>query len=376
MRTVPSLCQNPDGRAYSTIPKSGRKRKYFGAFGTPEAEREYRKWLEQVLRVERTAAPLPVVTVSTSLDELILAYSDFAITYYASNGKATAEYRNVCDALSILSRYAGDEIAAAFGPNRLREVRASMIRDGFTKGEESRRYSRGYINSIVNRIRRFFRWCESRELLPMGTAASLATLEPLKAGKSEAVERTRVSAVPWERVAATLPYCRPALAAMIQTQYWSGMRPSEACRLCCCNIDVSGDVWFYTPPAHKTSHRGKVIVKAIPSRVHGVLLPFLKAAESDETPVFQTRFKRPYSTDAYGTAIEAAIAKAKRADVTIPHWSPNQLRHAIAQKVDGLLGREAAQHWLSHSRPDVTAVYASTNDAILRKVADALDRAG
>jgi integrase len=167
------------------------------------------------------------------------------------------------------------------------------------------------------------------------------------------------------------------LAAMIETQYWSGMRPVEACRLCRRDIDMSDpELWFYTPPAHKTAHRGKVIVKAIPKRVHASLLPFIVAADSDDASLFQTRFKRPYSTDAYGTAIEAAIAKAKRHGVTVPHWSPNQLRHAIAQKVDALLGREAAQHWLSHSRPDVTAVYASRNDAILRRVAEALDRAG
>jgi integrase len=373
---VPKLCQNPDGRAYATIPKSGRKRVYFGEFGSDKAERQYRKWLEQILRVERTEAPLPVVTAGTSLDELILSYLDFAVTYYAADGKATAEYRNVCDAMGVLSKYAGEDLAASFGPTALRGVRSAMMRDGFTKGKDEtrHRYSRGYVNSITNRIRRFFRWCESRELLPMGTAASLATLESLKAGKSHAIERPRVAAVDWKTVAATLPYCRPTLAAMIEVQFWSGMRPAEACRMRPRDIDTSGPVWLYTPPAHKTAHRGKVIVKAIPKRVHGVLSPFLAAADS-ESPIFLTRFKRPYSTDAYGTAIEAAIAKAKRAGVTVPHWSPNQLRHAIAQKVDALLGREAAQHWLSHSRPDVTAVYASRNDQILRQVAEALDRA-
>ncbi len=51
----------------------------------------------------------------------------------------------------------------------------------------------------------------------------------------------------------------------------------------------------------------------------------------------------------------------------IPHWHPNQLRHAAATKLRKQFGLEAAQVCLGHSRADVTQVYAERNSDLAAK---------
>lgn len=146
--------------------------------------------------------------------------------------------------------------------------------------------------------------------------------------------------------------------------------------MCVRDLDMSEAIWWYTPTEHKTSHHGRELVKAIPIQAQKILRPFIARAASDDEPLFKTRFGNPYSADSFGTAIKAAITKARKADVDLPLWSPNRLRHAIAEKIDAMSGREDAQHYLGHSRPDTTAVYAGRNHRILRRVAEDLGRDG
>lgn len=374
---APKLCRNPDGRAYATIPGSGRRRVYFGQHGTPEAESAYRRWLGQILRSEEQVAPIPVVTTTTRIADLAAPFLDHAIGYYSRDGQPTEEFRNVRDAMRILLRYARDDLAAAFGPNALRSVRDSMIRDGWTDAKNRKhRYSRAYVNSTVGRILRFFLWCESRELLPRGTSHYLRTLEPVrKQSRADVAERPPVAAVPFAAVKATLPFCRDNLAALIQVQFWSAMRPSEACRICVRDLDISGDIWTYQPERHKTESHGHSLTKAIPEPAQEILRPFIDRSHDPSAPLFLTRFGRPYDAKTYGKAVSKAIKAAGRAGVEIPHWSPLQLRHAIAELVDGLTDRESAQHYLGHSRPDTTAIYAGRNRSAIRRVAQELSAA-
>lgn len=372
MRT-PTLRRNPDGRAFAVYPRSGGKRAYFGRYGTPESEAAYKRWLAGVLTAS-VALPDPpkVAPVLTPRMPLIVAveqYLEWAVGHYQP-----PEYRNLRDALRALVIYAGDVPAASFGPRSLREYRDALLRDGFTKGGERRSYSRGVVNSYVNRVRRFARWAESRELLIRGTAESLRTLESLRAGTAGTRETGPVEAVPWANVRATLPFMRTDLAALVQVQYWCGLRPGEACRMTSGQIDRSGPVWWYRPRKHKTAHHGKTLVKAVPKPAQVILAPLIARAESDDAPLFLTRFDRAYTADTYGTAVELAVRAATKASVPVVPWSPNRLRHAIAVEVDARFGREAAQHYLGHARPETTAIYAGRNVEVLRRVAEDLGR--
>lgn len=87
-----------------------------------------------------------------------------------------------------------------------------------------------------------------------------------------------------------------------------------------------------------------------------------------------TRAKRrpvgQYTVTAYDRAIRRAVVKAneRRAGLAgmgnfdpVPHWHPNQLRHAHGTRVRRQFGLEAAQVVLGHARADVTQVYAETD---------------
>jgi site-specific recombinase XerC len=60
-----------------------------------------------------------------------------------------------------------------------------------------------------------------------------------------------------------------------------------------------------------------------------------------------------YSTSSYRQAIQRACKKA-----VVEKWSPNRLRHSFATSIRSEFGLEAAQNMLSHSKADVTQIYA------------------
>lgn len=71
-----------------------------------------------------------------------------------------------------------------------------------------------------------------------------------------------------------------------------------------------------------------------------------------------------YTPHTFAHAVRVAAAKAG-----VPHWHPNQLRHAFATNVRKEEGLEAAQVMLGHSRADVTQVYAERNESLAVKIA-------
>jgi integrase len=377
---TPKYRRNGDGRAFSVFPGSGGKRQYFGAYGTPEAEAAYKRWLASLLKADVAPQPVPLPTYSPTMPLAVCvdAYLEWAKSYYGRQ-----EYLNLYSPLLALTLHSGDLPARSFGPNALRAFRDFLAEKGYEKGGRHHAYTRTSLNVAVNKVRRMVRWCESRELLPAGSAATLATLEALREGKCDAPDAPPVGSVPWDVVEATLPFMRNVhkgverndLAAMVQVQYWCGMRPGEVCRMTSGQIDRSGAVWWYRPVKHKTAHHGKALVKAVPKPAQEILQPFIDKAPSPDAPLFTTRWGNAYVADSYCSAVGCAIKVANRAGVAVPHWSPNQLRHAVAERVDALLGREAAQHYLGHSRPDTTAIYAGRNSDMLRRAAEALAEA-
>jgi hypothetical protein len=199
-----------------------------------------------------------------------------------------------------------------------------------------------------------------------------------------------------------------------------------------CDIDVTGDVWLYRPPHHKTAYRGHARVIALGPQAQAVLRPFLrldtqanlfspKAAVEElrqerrakrrtrVQPSQRDRSKRDpestpgerYTTATYGKAVaracdlafsplpplgraEGETVKAWKARLTAEQraelrewrkahrWHPNQLRHAHATEVRKRFGLEAAQVALGHAQANVTQVYAERDSALAAKVAAAI----
>ncbi|GAF71562.1 unnamed protein product, partial [marine sediment metagenome] len=197
-------------------------------------------------------------------------------------------------------------------------------------------------------------------------------------------------------VEAVLPHVTAQVRAMIRVQELAGMRPQDVRNMRTCDLDMSGDVWVYTPWTHKTEHHGHIRRIAIGPRAQAILWPFLKpddttayvfspkeavAAERSErarhrktprTPSerAQRRKQKPkrapgdqYTKTGYESAIRRACKKAG-----VPHWSPNRLRHNCGTIIRKKHGVEGAAAVLGNSLGMVVEVYAESNFELAIKI--------
>ena len=139
----------------------------------------------------------------------------------------------------------------------------------------TRGWSRDTVNRRLRRIVRCFRWGVSRELVPTSVTESLAMVEPLEKGRSEAKDREPVRPVAESAILATLPHLAPIVSDMVRLQRLTGCRPQEVCILRPCDVDTAGPVWQYRPSHHKTNHKGKERVVFIGPKGQDVLRPYL-----------------------------------------------------------------------------------------------------
>ncbi len=330
-----------------------------GKYGTDESKAEYRRriaeWRAGQSRFSQSGAPPP----DLSVNEVILAYWREVETYYRhQDGTPTSEVKNIRLALRPLRQLYGHTAAADFDSLALETVRQEMIKRGLCRGR---------VNKDVARIKRLFKWASSKRKVPLSAYQSLLTLEGLRAGRSAAREAPPVKPVSIAAVEATLPYLRPQVAALVQIQLHSGMRPGEVTIMRAIDIDMSGPVWIYRPGSdsgpcgrHKNAWRGLRREVALGPKAQAVLRPWLrlnvqeylfqpKEAEADrdverrakrKTPVQPSQAKRRpkahpkrqpgdyYTVVNYHHAIQQACDRAfpppeplaRRADETAREW--------------------------------------------------------
>ncbi len=382
---------------------------YLGAHSTPESKERYRQVIAEWLANNRQLAARREIVTSPhalSVAELLLAYLNYAASYYVKNGQPTREQDNLRDAMRSVSPLYSKTLVADFGPSELRAVRQAMIDDDLC---------RNVINSRVNRIRRMFRWGVERELVPSTVLQALQALAPLKRGRSAARETEPVSPVPQELIDEVLRVAPRQIAAMIRLQCLTGMRPGEVVTMRTGDLDRTGKIWAYKPGSHKTEHHGRKRIIYLGPQAQRVILPFLKRdlgayifspadvvaemrdkmSRNRKTRVQPSQAnrrkafpKRPpgdlYTRGSYARAISKACARAfapseglkghDRTHWIIEHrWSPNRLRHNAATFLRKEFGIEAARVVLGHSSSAVTEVYAELD---LAKAADIMAKVG
>ena len=363
----------PSGQAVVTL--CGRDF-YLGEFGTDESCAEYERvtaeWLLNGRRLPR--APGDIETISVA--EVMVAFLEFAISYYRKHGEETKEVTSIKEALRPLRRLYSATLAAGFGPRMLKTVREQMIESGL---------SRTTINNRIARVKRMFKWAVAEELVPSSVYHGLQAVSGLRRGRSKAPDPLPVESVPDGAFEATLPFLPPPVAAMAQLQYWTGMRPGEVIQMRTADVERDGKIWIYTPRRHKTEHHG--IERHIPigPRAQEVLRPWLRldteaslfspkeaeAARNAEkrrnrrSPMTPSQAKRKprknrkrptgdaYTADSYRRAITHACDQAG-----VDRWSPNQLRHSAATRIRKEEGLEAARVVLGHQSAAVTEIYA------------------
>ncbi len=333
--------------------------------------------------------------------ELLADYLQFAAVYYGKDQRG--EYPQIMRAIRPLKELYGRTPAVEFGVLEFKAVRQRV---------STANRSRGYVNEIMKRIVRVFKWAAAEGQIPASVPQNLAIIPGLRRGKCSLREPDPVLPVEDSVVNATLPRLPEIVADMVRLQRWTGMRPAEACILRPCDLDCSGEVWAYRPSRHKTEHHGKDRVILMGPRAQGVLLRYLARPADDycfrpsdseakrralqhaarKTPLscgnkpgsnIKRKPKRSagdrYTTCSYRRAIHRACDKAfrhptlsgavvsqlspaQRAELrawqSAHRWSPNQLRHAAATEIRREFGLEAAQVILGHSQANVTQVYA------------------
>ncbi len=234
------------GRAVLDVYESGSRRtRTLGAWGSVEADAEYKRFLAEFASgsLDRPTGP------DATVNEILVAFLTHAEEHYRHpDGRQTSEVNNFKMAVRPLRELYGHTLARDFGPKALKTVRERMV---------GLQWCRGQVNAAVGRLKRVFKWACSEELIPGGVFHSLQTVTGLRAGRSAAVEREPVKPVAEEVVQATLPYLNRHLRGLVGFQRVTGCRPGEACLLRRCDIDTTKAVWLFRPAHHKNAHRGK-----------------------------------------------------------------------------------------------------------------------
>jgi integrase len=305
------------------------------------------------------APPEPAAT----LDAVAAQYLSHCQSYYVlPGGRVSSEPRSIALALGYLLRVAGSLPAAQLSKEHLKHARELMRPT----------CSRKTINQHVGRVKRFTKWAADAGLVPDAVAASVASLSPLPAFRSGAKEHEPVAAVPAEHVAAVVGAIGEPWRSLIRLQWWTGLRPGEACGLVVGQLSADGDGFRVDLGLqHKGGWRGRRKTVSVGPQAAAVLRPLLYAAAvNGRGELFVTTWTaraglpRPATPESYAHAVKKCCRKLK-----LTHWHPNQLRHSHATRVRAALGVEAAQHALGHARADVTQVYAERDSALAAKVA-------
>ena len=372
--------------------------RYLGPYGSPESYETYARLIANWKIGGANPQPAtgrPGGEPHLSINELILTYWKFAKTYYVKDGEPTKELACMREALRPLRDLYSHTNAGEFGPKALKAVRQHMMDLGLC---------RGVVNHRISRIKRVFKWAVAEEMVPPYIHQGLQAVAGLRFGRTEAREMEPVKPVPEKWVNAVVPYVSPPVAAMIQIQQLTGVRPCEVVAMRPCDIDQSGDIWIYEPYDHKNRWRGHRRLIPLGPKAQQVLKPFLdrdaaaflfspreaeawrnarrrKQRKTSMTPSQVKRKpkakpKRPrrdhYDTDSYRQAIVYGIQKANRnknGKPQVPHWYPLQIRHSRATEVRRRYRLEGAQAALGHARADISEIYAEKNMELARRIA-------
>jgi integrase len=376
---LPSLrLHKADGRAVVTL---GGRDIFLGTYGTPESRAEYDRQIAiYVAAGRRRPAPATNDPAELSVNELlVVAWRHFQEYYRRPDGSPAPELDNLRLAVRPLKELFGCTRAAEFDARALKILRQHLVDSGLC---------RRTVNQRIARVVRVFRFGAEEKLIPGAVFQDLKAVPGLRAGRSRARESRKVKPVPDEHVEAVLPYLCRQLGAVVTLQRLTGMRSGEALAMRTCDVDVSGDVWVYTPARHKTEHHGRSRPIYLGPQAQAALRPWLRADPSaylfqpreameeylaarrrgrrtPRTPSQRARVRAAeprrapgdrYDTRTYNHAIGRACARAG-----VPRWFPHQLRHSAATKLRREFGLEVARVILGHSSPNVTETYAAVD---------------
>ncbi|MEM1354314.1 MAG: site-specific integrase [Planctomycetota bacterium] len=279
--------------------------------------------------------------------KLATRYYVHADSYYRHpDGEPTRTAINIRHAVDPLVDLYGDSLAQDIGPVELKVVRQAMI---------DAKLARRTINDRISRIRTMYRWASENGLVEDGAWQRQGHLAALVRHRSKACEPEPRQPAPISSIYATLPLLHGQMRRMVKVLAMTGMRVDELCRMQWQHINRSGEIWWYTPTRHKTSHHGKT--KSIP------LGPRVQALLGSPSMGYIFRPIRTNGTvgERFKTSVVVYNIRRVCAANGIPHWSPGQLRRNHAQWVREMFNVETAAAMLGHSKVETTQIYAESS---------------
>lgn len=390
MTRIPTY-RKQGGRNKGFVELDGERIYLAGGYGSAESRRAYDRVIAEYVARRATGRRR---TKSPTVGRLVRDYLVWAQQYYAEGG----EFDHLRYAAAPLLAVHQHTDVAEFGPLAIKEVRENMISGEWVAGEP-RPWTRTHINHQVGRIRRIFRWGVEHELLAPSVLAALESVAPLKAGRCAAIESEPVRPVDLADVEAVVACTSPQIAAMVQLQWFTGMRSSNLCEMRPADVDRAGEVWRYVPERHKSAWRGRKLSIFLGPQAQEILLPWLLRPEmaylfspreaadwwgdqrraARQTPITPSQAKRrakrkprrapgpAYNAHSYRQAIRYACQKGD-----VDPWHPHQLRHACGTRVRAEEGIEGAQVYLGHAHASVTEIYAQRDLDLAVRIAKRL----
>lgn len=417
VRVPPYRHHRPRGLGYIRCREvfGNYNRHYFpGAFNSPESVAAYRAFLEKhfsfALDSHKDQDP--------SVLHLVDRYLDFANVYYGGG----SHYKHALVMVACLrdtligDRRAIDLEVKEFTPKALKAIQRHMAsrkagpepKPG-KPDKRTKTWSRTHVNAQIARIVRMFRWGVGEELVPPSVLGALREVPGLRKGRGEARETAKVKPVDWDLVLPVLKHLTPVLAAMVDLQWWTGMRSSNICTMRPGDIKRDGEVWEYRPRQHKTQHHDHDLVVMLGPRAQKIIAPFLdradksflfspresevfrraaarKARETSVQPSQQNRRlaaprKSPgekYDAASYRRAIKYAITKAneeleeriaKGEQLEQINWHPHRLRHTRGTEVRKRYQLEGTRVALGQATVSAAEIYAEQDLDLARKIA-------
>jgi integrase len=382
-----------DEQGHRRTRRFGRERETSAA----QAKARFRHWFETQFRRFDHVRNLESQGAIVTVEHVANAYREHARSIYRKHGETTSHVWSVTYAMDALIKFYGHVLAAEFRAHQLAQLREAMIWTTGADGAAKRR-SMKTVNNRLYCIKEAFRWASvEKGVVPESVALALRMVKPLAKGRSEARDPVDVAPIDESIVWDTLEHCPPTLRAMIELQWWTGMRPGELVIMRPCDIETSGDTWFYRPARHKLEHKDKERIIPLGKRAQRAIAPYLKrdlqaymfspaeamrqrralVHQQRKTPieygnrpgtnVRATPVVQPgerYTTDSYRKSIIHACRAGE-----IVAWNPNQIRHSWGTRVRKLYGIESASVGLGHSSLSTTEIYAEKSLELAVKVA-------
>lgn len=367
-----------------------------GKFNSRESKAAYRELVDRYLAEKFDAKPLsetngvdpesglPPTPETCRIERLVRDCLRWAEKRYGK-GMST-EYSHLNAVCGILLPKFGDTLCKDFGPVAFKKVRQRMVGKG---------WARTHVNHQSKRLIRVFRFGVENEMVDPKILAALREVPSLKRGESNAPEPAKVKPIGRHDVDAVLPYMTPTVRAMVEVQWWTGVRSGELCDMRGQFFERKKTFWVYEPVEHKNAWRGKSRVVVLGPHAIASIEPYFKplgyiftpgtaveeqrqarAAASTTKKYGANKAAQPiprrtsakYTPRTYRQAILHAFAKAEKSGAKFTRWHPHQLRHSRSTLVRAQFGIEGAQVSLGNTL-GATELYAERSLKLAIRIA-------